>query len=249
MTRTRGVMREGRRVHPGHELHHDPHHRGRPRRLPGRARPLPARRRARLPVGEPRDHRAAPARPGGRAVDGPVRPDPRRAQLDVRPRPGRIDPVLGIERLQEAYFARFPGYERGITVPAIVDVPTGQVVTNDFAQITLDLSTQWRAVPPRGRARPLPGGAAGGDRRGQRAWSTATSTTASTGAASPARRRRTTQAYDRLFDRLDWLSDRLADAALPGRRHDHRGRRAAVHDAGPLRRRSTTATSSATGRS
>src|SRR5258706_6757913 len=39
------------------------------------------------------------------------------------------DPVLDIERIQEAYFKRFPGYERGITVPAIVDVPTGQVVT------------------------------------------------------------------------------------------------------------------------
>jgi putative glutathione S-transferase len=58
--------------------------------------------------------------------------------------PGGRDPVLGIERLQEAYFARFPGYDRGITVPAIVDVPTGQVVTNDYAQLTLDLSTQWR---------------------------------------------------------------------------------------------------------
>src|ERR1700737_3118736 len=57
--------------------------------------------------------------------------------------PGGRDPVLGIERLQEAYFARFPGYERGITVPAIVDVPTGQVVTNDFEQIIIDLSTEW----------------------------------------------------------------------------------------------------------
>ena len=57
--------------------------------------------------------------------------------------PGSRDPVLGIERLQEAFFARFPGYERGITVPAIVDVPTGQVVTNDFAQITIDLSLEW----------------------------------------------------------------------------------------------------------
>src|ERR1700729_1727297 len=44
--------------------------------------------------------------------------------------PGGRDPVLGIERLQEAFFQRFPDYERGITVPAIVDVPTGQVVTN-----------------------------------------------------------------------------------------------------------------------
>jgi len=58
--------------------------------------------------------------------------------------PGGCDPVLGIERLQEAYFARYPGYDRGITVPAIVDTTTGKVVTNDYAQITLDLSTEWR---------------------------------------------------------------------------------------------------------
>ncbi|HSK27989.1 MAG TPA: glutathione S-transferase C-terminal domain-containing protein [Jiangellales bacterium] len=59
--------------------------------------------------------------------------------------PGGRDPVLGIERLEQAFHARFPGYERGVTVPAVVDVPSGQVVTNDFAQITLDLSTEWRA--------------------------------------------------------------------------------------------------------
>ncbi|MGH3377366.1 MAG: glutathione S-transferase family protein [Actinoallomurus sp.] len=57
--------------------------------------------------------------------------------------PGGRDPVLGIERLQEAFFARDPDYPLGITVPAIVDVPSGQVVTNDFAQITLDLSLEW----------------------------------------------------------------------------------------------------------
>jgi putative glutathione S-transferase len=59
--------------------------------------------------------------------------------------PGGKDPVLGIERLQEAFLRREPGYRRGITVPAIVDIPTGQVVTNDFAQITLDLGHQWTA--------------------------------------------------------------------------------------------------------
>jgi glutathionyl-hydroquinone reductase len=59
--------------------------------------------------------------------------------------PGGVDPVLGIERLQDAYFARQPDYPRGITVPAIVDVPSGQVATNDFARITLDLSLEWAA--------------------------------------------------------------------------------------------------------
>ncbi|MGO1439633.1 MAG: glutathione S-transferase family protein [Brevibacterium yomogidense] len=57
--------------------------------------------------------------------------------------PGGVDPVLGIERLQQAFFARFPDYPRGITVPAVVDIPTGAVVTNDFPQITLDFSSQW----------------------------------------------------------------------------------------------------------
>ena len=59
--------------------------------------------------------------------------------------PGGVDPVLGIERLQQAYFARFPDYPKGITVPALVDVPSGEVVTNDFPQITIDLETEWTA--------------------------------------------------------------------------------------------------------
>jgi len=59
--------------------------------------------------------------------------------------PGGVDPVLGIPRVKDAYEARFPGYPKGITVPAMVDVPSGGVVTNDFEQITLDLSTEWRA--------------------------------------------------------------------------------------------------------
>jgi len=56
---------------------------------------------------------------------------------------GGTDPVLGYERLQEAYFARFADYPRGITVPAVVDVPTRAVVTNDFQRITLDFATEW----------------------------------------------------------------------------------------------------------
>lgn len=57
--------------------------------------------------------------------------------------PGGVDPVLGIPRLKDAYERAQPGYPRGITVPAIVDVPSGAVVTNNFARITLDLSTEW----------------------------------------------------------------------------------------------------------
>jgi putative glutathione S-transferase len=56
---------------------------------------------------------------------------------------GGRDPVLGIPRLKDAFEARVPDYDRGITVPAIVDVPTGQVVTNDFPWITHDLFFEW----------------------------------------------------------------------------------------------------------
>jgi putative glutathione S-transferase len=123
--------------------------------------------------------------------------------------PGGQDPVLGIERLQEAYFARFPGYERGITVPAIVDVPSGQVVTNDFAQITLDLSTEWRAYQREGAPDLYPA-----DRRAEidevndGVFRDVNNSVYQAGFA--ASQEAYERAYGRLFDRLDQLSDRLA---------------------------------------
>jgi putative glutathione S-transferase len=69
--------------------------------------------------------------------------DARSWQFDLDP--GGVDPVLGIERIQEAYLKRFPDYPKGITVPAIVEIESGLLVTNDFAQMTLDFSTEWTA--------------------------------------------------------------------------------------------------------
>ncbi|MEM7323885.1 MAG: glutathione S-transferase C-terminal domain-containing protein [Actinomycetota bacterium] len=69
--------------------------------------------------------------------------DARSWQFDLDP--GGVDPVLGIERIQEAYLKRFPDYPKGITVPAIVEIESGLLVTNDFPQITLDFSTEWTA--------------------------------------------------------------------------------------------------------
>lgn len=73
-------------------------------------------------------------------VPGPTH-DARSWTFDLDP--GKVDPVLGIERLQQAFFTRFPDYPRGITVPAIVDIPSGGVVTNDFPTITEDFSREW----------------------------------------------------------------------------------------------------------
>ncbi len=58
--------------------------------------------------------------------------------------PGGVDPVLGIHRLRDAYLARIPDYPKGITVPAIVEESTGQVVTNDFPWITHDFFFEWK---------------------------------------------------------------------------------------------------------
>jgi putative glutathione S-transferase len=60
--------------------------------------------------------------------------------------PGNVDPVLGIEYLREAYEKAVPGYDEGVTVPAMVEVASGKVVTNEYALLERDLSTQWRGL-------------------------------------------------------------------------------------------------------
>jgi len=60
--------------------------------------------------------------------------------------PDGRDPVLGIRYLAEAYDARETGYPGGVSVPAVVDIPSGRLVTNDYPQITLDLATEWTAL-------------------------------------------------------------------------------------------------------
>ncbi|WP_079144306.1 glutathione S-transferase family protein [Streptomyces agglomeratus] len=77
------------------------------------------------------------------AVADPVQDDRSwRFTLD----PGDRDPVLGIRYLSEAYEAREKDYAGGISVPAIVDVPSGRLVTNDHQRITLDFATEWAAL-------------------------------------------------------------------------------------------------------
>ncbi|MCW5249744.1 glutathione S-transferase family protein [Streptomyces sp. SHP 1-2] len=60
--------------------------------------------------------------------------------------PDGRDPVLGIRYLSEAYDRRETGYPGGVSVPAVVDVPSGELVTNDYQRITLDLATEWTAL-------------------------------------------------------------------------------------------------------
>ena len=150
--------------------------------------------------------------------------------------PGGVDPVLKIPRLQDAYFARFPDYPKGITVPAIVDVPSGAVVTNDFPQMTLDLSTEWTAYHRDGAPQLYPEALRDEiDDVGKRIYTEINNGVYRCGFAGS--QQAYDAAYDRLFTALDWVSDRLDNAAIPCRRHDHRSRCSVVHHIGPLRSR------------
>lgn len=139
-------------------------------------------------------------------LPGPTH-DSRSWTFDLDP-DGR-DPVLGTERVQENYFKRFADYPRGITVPAIVDIRSGAVVTNDYPQITWDLSTQWKEFHREGAPNLIPsdqldemlplikkiftevnnGVYRAGFAGGQDAYN---------------------DAFDRLFTALDYLEERLA---------------------------------------
>ncbi|MBO0680244.1 glutathione S-transferase C-terminal domain-containing protein [Mycolicibacterium sp. S2-37] len=122
--------------------------------------------------------------------------------------PGGVDPVLKIPRLQDAYLKRFPDYPKGITVPAVVEVSTGEVVTNDFAQITLDFSTEWTAHHRDGAPHLYPEKHRDEiDEVAQRIYTEVNNGVYRCGFAGS--QDAYDRAYDRLFTALDWLEERL----------------------------------------
>ena len=124
--------------------------------------------------------------------------------------PDGRDPVLGIARLQEAYFKRYPDYPRGITVPAVVEVASGKVVTNDFPWITHDLFFEWQDFhkpdAPDLWPEPL--------REEMEAVMDRIFTEVNNGVyrcGFAGSQRAYDAAYRRLWDAMDWLEERLAD--------------------------------------
>jgi putative glutathione S-transferase len=143
----------------------------------------------------------------GMGVCGPTH-DERSWTFDLDP--GGKDPELGIERLQEAYFARYPGYDKGITVPAVVEVSSGEVVTNDFPQITLDMSGEWRKYHREGAPDLYPEHLREEmDAVMDRIYTDVNNGVYRCGFAGS--QRAYERSYDRLFDALDWLEERLTD--------------------------------------
>ncbi len=124
--------------------------------------------------------------------------------------PGGVDPVLGIHKLKDAYLRRDPEYPRGITVPAVVDTTTGAVVTNDFAQLTLDLSTEWVDFHRPGAPDLYPVALREEmDEVMRRVYTEINNGVYRCGFAGT--QEAYDAAYDRLFTALDWVEERLTD--------------------------------------
>ena len=122
--------------------------------------------------------------------------------------PGGVDPVLGYHRLEAAYLAAFPDYSRGITVPAMVEIATRKLVTNDYRRITLDFSTEWTDYHRPGAPDLYPEAMRTEiDELADLIYTDVNNGVYSAGFAGS--QESYERAYNRLFSRLDWLSDRL----------------------------------------
>ncbi len=59
---------------------------------------------------------------------------------------GGVDPVTGAGFVMELYRRSDPAFDGRATVPFLWDTREERIVTNDYPQITLDLSTEWTAL-------------------------------------------------------------------------------------------------------
>ncbi|AZA11279.1 glutathione S-transferase family protein [Corynebacterium gerontici] len=124
--------------------------------------------------------------------------------------PGGVDPVLEIPRLQDAYFNRFSDYPRGITVPAIVDIETKAVISNDFPTLVPDLNDQWKHAERDGAPDLYPEAMREDiDKLTKYIFSEVNNGVYRCGFAST--QEAYDAAYDRLWNALDTLEERLSD--------------------------------------
>ncbi len=119
------------------------------------------------------------------------------------------DPVTGARFLSELYLAGNPRHPGPFTLPCLWDTRTRQIVTNDSAQITVTMETEFTAFHPRGAPDLYPAS----QRREIDAISALIQHTVNNGvykvglAASQADYE---EAFDALFTTLDALEERLA---------------------------------------
>ena len=121
-----------------------------------------------------------------------------------------IDPVLKIGKLRDAYMHRYQNYPKGITVPAVVDVESKAVVTNDFFTLVEDFATQWCEFQREGAPNLYPEELREEiDQIARRVFDTVNNGVYKCGFSG------SQVAYEKsfyeLFNTLDWLEEHLAD--------------------------------------
>lgn len=119
------------------------------------------------------------------------------------------DPINGFGFLSEAYLKTDPNYTGRYTVPCLWDKKTGQLVSNNYPDITIDFELAFRIFHKAGAPDLYPEALRGEiDEVSELVYQDVNDGVYKAGfAASQAAYN---AAYEALFDRLDWLEQRLA---------------------------------------
>jgi putative glutathione S-transferase len=123
--------------------------------------------------------------------------------------PDGRDPVSGAEYLAELYEATDPSFRGRWTVPTLWDTRTRRVVSNDYPRLTLDFETEWRALHRPDAPDLYPADLRTDiDAVNEMVYADVNNGVYRCGFAIS--QRAYEAAYQRLWSRLDWLSERLA---------------------------------------
>ncbi|MDR0759794.1 MAG: glutathione S-transferase C-terminal domain-containing protein [Treponema sp.] len=74
----------------------------------------------------------------------PIRPQKEYSDWAFTLDPDGVDPVLKVKYVSDLYLKTDPAYTGRFTVPAIVDIPSGTVVNNDYFNLSYYWETVWQ---------------------------------------------------------------------------------------------------------
>ena len=122
---------------------------------------------------------------------------------------GGVDPVLGVESVDDLYRRTDPNYMGRATVPAIVDLKTGKVVNNDYHRLTNYFEVEWKRFHKEGAPDLYPEELrADIDALNEIIFNDVNNGVYKAGFART--QAAYEEAYDTVFARLDWLEERLS---------------------------------------
>lgn len=120
-----------------------------------------------------------------------------------------VDPVLKIRYLPEIYQETDPEYKGRATVPTVVDVKTRKVVNNDYFKLTNYWETVWKPFYKKGAPDLYPENLRNDiDKLNDIIFNDVNNGVYKAGFART--QEEYEKAYNTLFDRLDWLEERLS---------------------------------------